>query len=276
MIRIVTDSTSDLPAEIVEHFGIDVIPAILVLDGRMYEDGVDLSRDDFYERLPGFAITPTTASPSAGTFEETYRHGFESGATHILSLHVSSTLSGIYNAAQIAAKSFDGRVSVIDSGQLSLGLGFQVAAAAKAAATGASLDEVLAAVESVRSRLHVVAMLDTLEYLRRGGRVSLVKAGLGALFRVRLFLELHEGSINFLEQVRTRRKSISRLWELIVSLGKIEQFALLHAGAEVDARELLERLHTDLPDSAFLVNVTTVIGTHVGPGALGFVAVVRK
>ena len=276
MIRIVTDSTSDLPAEIVEHFGIDVIPAILVLDGRMYEDGVDLSRDDFYERLPGFAIPPTTASPSAGTFEETYRHGFESGATHILSLHVSSTLSGIYNAAQIAAKSFDGRVSVIDSGQLSLGLGFQVAAAAKAAATGASLDEVLAAVESVRSRLHVVAMLDTLEYLRRGGRVSLVKAGLGALFRVRLFLELHEGSINFLEQVRTRRKSISRLWELIVSLGKIEQFALLHAGAEVDARELLERLHTDLPDSAFLVNVTTVIGTHVGPGALGFVAVVRK
>jgi DegV family protein with EDD domain len=189
---------------------------------------------------------------------------------------VASSLSGIYTAARIASEPFAERVTVIDSGQLSLGLGFQVIAAAETAAAGGSLEDVLAAVEQTRRRIQVVAMVDTLEYLKRGGRVSLLKAGLGAVLRMRFFIELHEGKVNLLEQVRTRAKALGRLWELVVSLGKVERFAVLHANAEEDANHLLQRLMPDLPIGALLVNVNTVIGTHVGPGALGFAAVLRK
>lgn len=276
MICIVTDSTSDLPPEIVEQLNIHVVPAVLILNGVAYEDGIQLSRADFYERLPGLEELPTTAAPSGGRFAQVYRECLEAGADHVISIHVASTLSGIYNAAMVGAQPYAGQVTVIDSGQLSLGLGFQVIAAAEAAMAGQSVSAVLDAVQQTRKRLHVVAMLDTLEYLRKGGRVSLIQAGLGAMFRVRLFIELHEGQLNFLEQVRTRGKALARIWDLVVSLGRIERFALLHAAAEEEAQELLQRLKADLPENVLLINVNTVIGTHVGPGALGFAAVVKK
>lgn len=276
MIFIVTDSTSDLPKEIVETYAIRVVPAVLILSGEAYEDGVHLSREEFYRRLPDLDQLPTTAAPSGGKFQQVYQACFDAGASHVISIHVASTLSGMYTSALVGAESFNGRVTVIDSGQLSLGLGFQVMAAAEAVAAGASIGEVLEAVQQTRNRLHVVAMLDTLEYLRRGGRVSLIKAGLGAMFRVRLFIELHDGKLNFLEQVRTRKKAIARIWDLVVSLGKIERFALLHAAAEEEAQQLVQMLSLDLPESAMVVNVNTVIGTHVGPGALGFAAIIKK
>ncbi len=276
MIAIVTDSTSDLPKEIVEKYDIRIVPAILVMDGVVYEDGIQMSREAFYEKLPDLAETPTTAAPSGGRFVEVYQKCFDDGADHIVSVHVASTLSAIYTAALVGAEPFSDRVTVIDSGQLSLGLGFQVMAAAEAADAGGSLEDILDAIEETRNRTHVVAMLDTLEYLRKGGRVSLIAAGLGAVLKVRLFVELHDGKINFLEQVRTRKKALARLWALVVSLGKIERFALLHAAAEPEALELMQRLKLDLPESAFVVNVNTVIGTHVGPGALGFAAIIGK
>lgn len=274
MIAIVTDSTSDIPLETADALGISVIPAILVLDGQSYLDGVEMSRESFYTRLPDLASPPTTSAPSSGMIVKAYEKAFQLGASHIVSLHVASTFSAICNAAEIAAKSFGNRVSIVDSGQLSLGLGFQVMAAAEAAAAGSDLGGVLEAVRQVQRRVQVIAMLDSLEYLRRGGRVSSIKASLGAMLRMRIFVELHEGKINFLEQVRTRSKALVRLWEIIVSLGRVERFALLHASAEKDARDLLSRLKPDLPDGAFLVNVNTVIGTHVGPGAVGFAALI--
>ena len=276
LIAIVTDSTSDIPPEIAKQFDISVVPAILVVDGRPFEDGVTLSREDFYRLLPSMQSPPTTAAPASGTIQEVYRSRFDRGAIHVVSLHVAASLSGIYTAARVAAEPFQDRVTVIDSGQLSLGLGFQVIAAAEAAAAGGTLEEVLAVIEQTRRRVQVVAMLDTLEYLRRGGRVSLLKAGIGAVLRMRFFVELHEGKVNLLEQVRTRAKAIGRMWELIVSLGKVERFAILHANAEEDANRLLQQLIPDLPIGALLVNVNTVIGMHVGPGALGFAAVLRK
>ncbi|HUF37282.1 MAG TPA: DegV family protein [Anaerolineales bacterium] len=276
MIAIVTDSTSDIPPEMASEYGIRVIPAILIVEGVPFEDGVGLSREEFYSLLPGLQTPPTTAAPSSGSIQAVYQDLLAGGVESVVSLHVAASLSGIYAAARIAAKPFGDRVTVIDSGQLSLGLGFQVIAAAEAAAAGGYLDDVLAAVEGTRRRIQVVAMLDTLEYLRRGGRVSLLKAGLGAVLRMRFFIELHEGKVSMLEQVRTRTKALGRLWELVVSLGQVERFAVLHANAEEDAKRLLQRLMPDLPMGALLVNVNTVIGTHVGPGALGFAAVLRK
>jgi DegV family protein with EDD domain len=219
---------------------------------------------------------PTTAAPSTGTIRAAYTARLAEKAGHIVSVHMAASLSGIYNAARIAAEPFGNLVTVIDSGQLSLGLGFQVIAAAEAAAAGGGLEEVVAAIEGTRRRIQVVAMLDTLEYLKRGGRVSMLKAGLGAVLRMRPFVELHEGKVRLVEQVRTRTKALVRLWELVVSLGQVERFAVLHANAEDDARRLLQRLMPDLPIGALVVNVNTVIGTHVGPGALGFAAVLRK
>ena len=276
MIAIVTDSTSDIPPEIAAQYDIAVIPAILIVEGQSYEDGVTLSREDFYRMLPTLQTLPTTAAPSSGTIRAVYEDRLSRGATQIVSLHVAASLSGITTAAHIAAEPFGDRVSVLDSGQLSLGLGFQVIAAAEAAAAGGALADVLDAIEGVRRRIQVVAMLDTLEYLKRGGRVSLLKAGLGAVLRMRFFVELHEGKVNLTEQVRTRAKALGRLWELVVSLGRVERFAVLHANAEDDARRLLQQLMPDLPIGALLVNVNTVIGTHVGPGALGFAAVLGK
>ena len=274
MIAIVTDSTCDLPQATIDELDIRVVPAILVLEGQSFLDGIELTREEFYDRLPDLPTPPTTSAPSSGMLAKAYESAFNRGASHVVSLHVASTLSAIVNAAEIATQSFGDRVTVIDSGQLSLGLGFQVMAAAEAAAAGGDLEMVLEAVRQVQRRVQVVAMLDSLEYLRRGGRVSFIKASLGSMLRMRIFVELHDGRINFLEQVRTRGKALARLWEIIVSLGRVERFALLHAAAESDALELMDRLRPDLPEGTFLVNVNTVIGTHVGPGAVGFAALI--
>jgi DegV family protein with EDD domain len=276
MIAIVTDSPADIPPEIAAQLNITVVPAILVIGAESFKDGVDLSRADFYDQLPGMAEMPTTAAPSSGDYAAAYQRLFAAGAEHIVSIHVAASLSAIHNAALLAAEAYAGQVSVVDSGQLSLGLGFQVIAAAKAAAAGASLPDVLRAIQDTRRRTVVIAMLDTLEYLRRGGRVSLLQASLGAMLRVRLFVELHNGRINFLERVRTRAAAIERLWDMVVTQGPFDQFAMLHANAEAEARNLLDELIPSLPANPLLVNVNTVVGTHVGPNALGFAAVLRK
>lgn len=274
-IAIVTDSTADLPEALTARHRIPVVPALLILEGVEYTDGATMSRTEFYRRLPALSTSPTTAAPSGGSFRKIYADLLEQGYDHVVSIHVASTLSAMVGSARVGAEEFGDRVTVLDSGQLSLGLGFQVLAAAEAAAAGGDLPAVLDAVRDTRDHTHVIAMLDTLEYLRRGGRVSFVQAGISALLRVRLFIELHEGRISMLEQVRTRRKAVARLWDMAVALGPSERFAVLHANAEQEADMLLDSLRIHLPEDPLLVNVNTVIGTHVGPGALGFAAVAR-
>ena len=224
---IVTDSTSDISVEEAEAFNIEVIPAILVVDGIEYQDGKGLSREDYYNQLSDFSPPPTTASPSSGMFTETYQKLFDRGVDRILSIHVASTLSGIMNAAQIGAKTFGNRVQVIDSGQLSLGLGFQVLGAAKTALTG-NIEQIHATLKSIRSRLQVVAMLDTLEQLRRSGRVNWLRSGLGSLLRIKLFLAVRDSEILRLGETRTRSKGIQRLSEMIETIGALEQLAIVH------------------------------------------------
>ncbi len=273
-IAIVTDSTADIPEDLSRQYHIHVVPNILVIDGRGVEDGKGLSREAFYERLPTLKTLPTTSTASAGTYQHLYQKLIEEGFHCILSIHASSLLSGIFNAANAAARAFGERVRVIDSQSVSLGLGFQVLAAAEAALSQ-PLEKVLGLIEDVRRRVRLVAMLDTLEYLCRSGRISWARARLGNLLNVKPFVELRQGRVFSLGEVRTRRKGIERLLHILRGLGPLERLAILHTNAAEDGRAILDELQPRLAYAPLLVNVTTIIGTHVGPKALGFVAVVK-
>lgn len=272
-IGIVTDSTADIPPELAQERGIHIVPAILIIDSQSIKDGEGISRHEFYERLPAMRSLPTTASPSTGSFQQFYDALIRQGFSHIISIHASSRLSGIFNAARVAAQSFGDRVRVVDSEYVTLGMGFQVLAAAEAVMRGLSLEAILARIEDVRKRVRVIAMLDTLDYIRRSGRVSWARASLGSLLSIKPFVELKEGVVLRMGEVRTRRKGIEHLIELMNKLGPLECLAVLHTNAETEARLMLERLTAKLETTPLLVNVTTIIGTHVGPNGLGFVAV---
>jgi DegV family protein with EDD domain len=274
-IAIVTDSTSDIPESLAEELGISIVPAILILDGKEYLDGESITREEYYDRLPSFSPPPTTSAPSSGMFASMYQDLFQKGYDLICSVHAASTLSGIYNAARVAAEGFKDRVTVIDSGQITMGLGFQAIGAAKAAAEG-SIERVVESIASVRRRVKMIAMLDTLEQLKRSGRVSWVRSSLGSLLRIKLFLEVQNGSVLRLGEARTRSKGILRLAEMLQELGPLENLAVLHTNALDEAAHFAEQFSALVPELPLIRNVTTVIGTHVGVRGLGFVAVTEE
>jgi len=274
-IAIVTDSTADIPAELAQAYQIQIVPNLVIIDGQSLEDGIDISREQFYERLPEMANPPTTATASSGTYQQLYERLLGQGASHIISIHVAGQLSGVINAASTAAQFFGSSVHVLDSKQLSLGLGFQVLEAAECSLKDLSLDTILERIGDVSRRVRVVAMLDTLEYVRRSGRVSWARAQLGNLLHVKPFLEVREGNVFKLGDTRTRRKGIERFKQLVRDLGALERFAMLHTNVEDEARRILEEINPDLNTPPLVVNVTTAIGTHVGPNGLGFAAVLR-
>jgi DegV family protein with EDD domain len=274
-VAIVTDSTCDIPESLAEQYDIHIIPNIVVIDGQELEDRKDISRQEFYERLPDMKRLPTTATASAGAYQELYEKLLNQGFENIISIHASSQLSGICNAANAAAQGLGERVRVIDSQNVTLGLGFQVLAAAKLAASGSPPGVILKMLEDIRPRARVIAMLDTLEYLRRSGRVSWARARLGNLLRIKPFVAVKSGGVVSLGETRTRRKGIERLHEFLNAQGTFEQLAILHTNAEQDAQQFIAELAFELAAKPLVVNVTTVIGTHVGPNGLGFAALVR-
>lgn len=272
---IVTDSTCDIPADLATKLDIHVVPNIIVMQGKSIEDGVGISRREFYERLPEMDPLPTTSTASSGTYQTLYDQLFKQDINQIISIHASSRLSGIYNAASVAANSFGNRVAVVDSQNVSLGLGFQVLEAAQAALEGKPPESILADIALVRQRVRLVAMLDTLEYVRRSGRVSWARARVGSLLRIKPFIEIIDGNAKSVGDTRTRRKGIARLREIVLSLGPLERLAIMHSNAETDAQLFLASLDADPPYEPLVVNATTVIGTHVGPNGLAFTAVVK-
>lgn len=274
-LGIVTDSTSDLPAYLVEQFDIRVVPSILVLEGKEYADGISITREEFYARLPSLQTPPTTAAPSIGDFLTPYRSLFNSGCEHILSIHAASQLTTIINSARQAAQEFPGKITVVDSGSLSMGLGFQALAAAEASDLG--LGAALEAAESARKRLQVKAALDTMEYLKRSGRVPGVVANLGGLLSIKPMIELRDGEVKAIGAVRTAKQVDERILNFALSLGELERLAILHTNAEARARNLLnglmEQARKSLPRDILFVNVTAVIGAHLGPNGIGFAVV---
>ena len=274
-IGIVTDSTSDLPAYLIEQHEIQVVPTILILDGKEYADGIGITREDFYNRLPSFQTQPTTAAPSIGDFTTRYETLFLQGCDHIISIHAASQLTTIVNVARQAAQEFPDKVTCIDSGSLSLGLGFQVVAAAEESELG--LKPALDAIASTRKRLQVSAALDTMEYLKRSGRVPAAVATLGGLLSIKPMIELIDGEVKVIGAVRTTGQADEHILKFLLEKGELERLAILHTNAEPRARNLLNEMMSQarqsLPRDILFVNVTAVIGTHLGPNGLGFAAV---
>lgn len=279
-IGVVTDSTSDLPGDLAQRFGVEVVPTILVVEGKQYADGKDLSRGDFYARLPAMRTFPTTAAPSIGEFSARYQKLLQAGCDFVLSIHAASQLTAVCDIARQAADDFPGRVAIVDSGSLSLGLGFQALAAAEAAESGADVETAIAFIADVRRRLRVFAALDTMDYLRRSGRVPVAVTLLGGMLSIKPLIELTDGLLKPAGATRTTRQADERMAALLKAGLPIERLAILHTGAESRARGFLSRLmeecRRDLPREILVVNVATVIGAHVGPNGLGFAAVRAK
>jgi DegV family protein with EDD domain len=276
-IGIVTDSTCDIPKYLVDQYELEVIPSVLIIDGKEYADGIGISRQEFYKQLPSFhaAHQPTTAAPSIGDFSARYESLLTGGCDHILSIHAAGALTSILNIAQQAASDFPDRVTCVDSTSLSLGLGFLVLAAAEAAEMG--LQAALDAIKSAHRRLHVSAALDTMEYLKRSGRVPATIAMLGSLLSIKPLIELTNGEVKAIGAVRTTSQANERMLKFLLEGGELEKLAILHTGAEPRAKEflneLMQRASRSVPRDILMVNVTTVIGTHIGPNGLGFAAV---
>jgi DegV family protein with EDD domain len=277
-LRIVADSTCDLPQAIVDEYGIAVIPLVINANGLSYLDGVDLLRQEFYERLPHFKSSPTTAVPGIGAFRNVYERLAAEGAREILSIHIASSLSAVADTARLAAQEVGAaKVTVLDSGQLSLGTGLMVLTAAEAARDGAPMRDLLDRLADQGQRTHVIAALDTVEFLRRSGRVSGFQSGIATLLKVKPLLTMHNGRAGS-ERTRTRARALRRVIELTAALGPLERLALLHTNAPREAEALAEQARHLFPQGQALLsaNVTSVIGSHIGPGAVGFACIAAR
>jgi DegV family protein with EDD domain len=278
-IRIVTDSTCDIPTAMAAELGITIVPAYINVGDQSYLDGVDLTRQQFYTDLPSYPVPPTTAAPASGAFTEAYERLAAEGASQIISIHISSTLSAILNAARLGAEATDSvPVTLVDSRQLSLGLGLLVLSAAEAARAGKSNEEILALLDSSLARTHVFALLDTLEFLRRSGRVSWTQFGLGTLLKIKPILHVYDGEVTIVEKVRTSSRARQRLVELVGELGPLQQSGLLHTNAREAAAELRTMSSHLFPagTSPQAFEVTPAVGAHIGPGAVGFACIVAQ
>jgi DegV family protein with EDD domain len=275
-VGIVTDSTCDLPADVVAAYGIVVIPAYVNIGQRSLLDGIEISRAQFYEGLPNYPAPPTTAAPAPGAFLAAYERLAAEGVTEIVSVHLIGSLSGLLNAAQVAAKTVESvKVTVFDSRQVSLGLGLLVQVAAELAAAGRSVADIVEQLEARVKRTHVFAVLDTLEYLWRGGRVSWAQFGVGSLLRIKPLLHIHDDKVEIIERVRTSRRAIDRMIELVSQLGPLERLGLLHIRSLDRLDALREQLRPLFPAGLepMAVEVTPAIGVHAGPGGLGLACV---
>lgn len=276
-VRILTDSTCDLPADVIERLGITVIPLYIHVGDENYADGIDITRKAFYENLPHFEYHPTTAVPSPAKFHALYEMMAEEGATEILSIHISETLSGTVNVARVsAAETTAVPVTVVDSRNLSMGTGFLVQTAAELALAGKTVSEILPRLESQIKRTHVWAALDTLEFLRRSGRMSRALSMIGEILQIKPILKMHDG-VSSAERVRTHRAAFTRLMEMLPTFSPFEKLAFLHSNALDQAHNLQEKMKHLIPESGALFGVINpVLGAHIGPGVVGFASVTKE
>ena len=273
-IRIVTDSTADLDPSDIERYGITVVPLNIHFGPQVFRDGVDLDKSAFYDRLVQSAVLPRTSQPGVSDFQAAYESLADAAA--IVSVHIGGKLSGTINAAQTAAKLLAERgdgaptVTVVDSDQASMGLGFATLAAAEAAATGADVATIAAAARAAAGRSRVLLIVDTLEYLQKGGRIGRARAFLGTLLRTKPVLELAGGEIQGIERPRTRQKAVERLFELILRTPNPRRIGILHGTTPQEADALADRVRAALPGIPITVHrCSPVIGVHTGPAALG-------
>ncbi|MDX2676836.1 MULTISPECIES: DegV family protein [Streptomyces] len=273
-VAIVTDSTAYLPQRTMERHGITSVPLTVVLGDQALEEGNEISTRSLAQALQKRRPV-TTSRPSPQLFAETYRRVADSGATGIVSLHLSAELSGTYDAAVLAAREAPVPVRVVDTGMVAMALGFCALSAAEAAGTGGTVDEAVTAAEKRAAGTSAYFYVDTLDYLRRGGRIGAAQALLGSALAVKPLLQLDGGHIELLEKVRTASKAIARLEELVADRAGSApvDIAVHHLAAPDRAGALADRLRSRVPGLADLhvSEVGAVIGAHTGPGLLGVV-----
>ncbi len=272
-IAVVTDSTSDLPEELAKQHGITVIPLYVHFGEDAYRDGIDIKADEFYARLQSEKVFPTTSAPSAGAFIELYR---ELSKDHegIVSLHLSSKVSATYAAAfqaanEVKAEGID--VEVVDTLQASMALGLVAIGAADAAKSGASLTEVTELSKSLSARATFTGLVETLEYLQKGGRIGKAQALLGSLLRIKPILALIDGEAHGIERARTRSRGIERIKTLVAEAAPLQSLCVLYTTDPDIAGEIASDLAEHAPDGKPLIaQLGPVVGTYLGPGMLGF------
>lgn len=269
-VKILTDSLADIPAPILQELDITVVPCIVRFGNEEYIDRVTLSPSEFYQKLVNTPILPTTSFPSVQMFEEAYRKLAERTAC-ILAIHTIASLTGIYNSSRMAAETIQtARIELIDSEQVSMALGWLVILAARAAKEGATLSQVRALVENAKRRVHIIAMLDTLEYAQRGGRLGKGAALVGSALNVKPLVSAVHSEIVPVENVRTQKRALERLVEIVLASGPIQELAIIHANAPEHAETLRKMLAKTFPIENILMSETgPVLGTHTGPGAVG-------
>lgn len=270
-VAVVTDSASNLPRDLAESCGIDVVPMILKFGERALLDGVDMPPGEFYKALVEERVPVSTSGPSAGDFRAAFEKALKN-ADAVVCVNVASFVSATYSTAISAAKDYDGRVRVVDSQSASLGEGFIALEAARASADGGDLDAVVARAEAVADRMTFVATINTFEFLRRSGRVNALLAYAGTALNIKPVFAFRRGKIEQLGRPRTRARAIDRLVDEVraaSSQGPLH-LGVAHADCEEEADELLERLKAEVPHVETLISpFTPLMGAHTGPGVLG-------
>jgi DegV family protein with EDD domain len=265
---VVTDSTADLPREWHESYGIEVVPLKVLFGKDTFRDGVDISNEQFFQRLAASTALPTTSAPSPGEFAEVYRR-LAKDHDGCISIHIGAQLSATAEAARIGAQAVEGfKVNVIDSQTVSMPVAFLC----RVAVESESLEAATAAVEQRVPKTRVLALLDTLRYLEMGGRLSRAQAMIGTMLDLKPLLLVAGAEIKPVDRVRTRSRAIPRMVEYFKGDLPVEHMAVMHAQAEDEAEQIAAALRKEYPDREVTVGqIGCVLGTHTGPKALGIV-----
>lgn len=273
-VRIVTDSACDLRGEEVEQYGIEVVPLSIRFGDDEYVDREELTVTDFYRLLEGSDELPETAAPAPGKFDAAFRRQLDTGASGVVCINISAALSATMQSAQTAVDNLktdlpDADVQVVDSRSITAGLGSIVIAAAQMGVDGASVDEIVAAVEGLSDRTQVFGTLDTLENLKKGGRIGGAQALLGSMLAIKPILDLSSGEVEEAGKQRTRKKALGWLRDKLIEVGTVENLAVMHGDAP-DLDVFLEMI-SDLVDidSIRIEKIGPVVGTHGGPRVMG-------
>ncbi|MDD4635783.1 MAG: DegV family protein [Dehalococcoidales bacterium] len=275
-IKVVTDSTADLPEELIREYGIEVVPAYVLLNGKTYRDGIDISQDELYRRMVDMQETVTTSQPPPADFAEVYRSLLKE-VDHIISIQVTGRLSGIYASALSAKNMLEegSRVHVVDSQLTSMGMGMLTVLAAQMARAGNTIEKIVNEIKAAINNTHIWATFDTLKYLHRGGRIGKAKALVGSMLNIKPLLTMRDGEIFPIGVARTRNRAIDRLIELANSITNIQDMAIVHSTSPDEAQSMKYRLgNISLPRPISISKLGPALGVHGGPGTL--VVAVRK
>lgn len=279
LVKVVADSAADIPVELAKELDITIVPLLVHIGGRTYKDGVDISGEAFYRELEATRSVTTTSLPSLESLADAYRRLTGEGYD-VVSVHLSSKLSGTFNAALMASTA-DGvpaeAISVVDSFSISMAEGWVAIEAAESARAGKSQEEVEAVACGAVLRVSVFGVLDTLEYVIRSGRVGRIPGAVGTMLNIKPILMVKSSGEAFIsERVRTRKKALERIVKLVQEQGPLERLAVMHGADEEGAQELLGMLRgLDVAQPVVVGHIGAVLGTHVGPGAVGVCCLTR-